>query len=341
MKKKPLSGGMFSYSLLIPPLLLLLFIFLTSTAGGDDEVAVSTATAPSILLADGTCSSSTCGDDANSEDGGVSFHGSSSSTLEEEDEEFVTTDDDFTTSIDTTTFTPPLNWKQMTFSELRDYFDCSEHAYDLNKALPTLDEWMVLQHQYRELVDSEPLALRSSVVPPTLGYSHGSSSSSSDNSSSSSVNDNIIDHDIPPPYYASQSEGKGRGLFSSRPIRKGELVQNGPRSSFIFPNATAFRRLVVNLPRMTACDVTEWAWTQQLSNDDDDDDGDEEQDEKMWILLDLNIAALMNSSDEPNVAPRSNRHTKFYALRDIDVDEEILQDYSLYNVDWVAVGLGD
>ena len=323
---------MFSYSLLIPLLLLLLSIFFTSTAAGDEEAAFSTTTAPSILLADSTCSSSTCGDDANSEEGGVSRHGSSS-TLEEE-EGFVT-NDDLTTSIYTSTLTPPLNWEQMTFSELRDYFDCSEHAYDLNKALPTLNEWMVLQQQYRELVDSEPPALLKSVVPPTLGYSHGSSS----DSSSSSVND--IDHDIPPPYYASQSEGKGRGLFASRPIHKGELVQNGPQSSVIFPNATAFRQLIVNLPRMTACDVTEWAWTQQLSNDDDDEEEDKAEESKMWILLDLNIAALMNSSDEPNVAPRSNRHTKFYALRDIDVDEEIIQDYSLYNVDWVAVGLGD
>ena len=327
---------MFSYSLLIPLLLLLLSIFFTSTTAGDEEAAFSTTTAPSILLADSTCSSSTCGDDANSEGGGVPRH-DSSSKLEEEEGLFVT-NDDLTTSIYITTLTPPLNWEQMTFSELRDYFDCSEHAYDLNKALPTLNEWMVLQQQYRELVDSEPLALLKSVVPPTLGYSHGSSSDSS--SSSSSVND--IDHDIPPPYYASQSEGKGRGLFASRPIRKGELVQNGPQSSVIFPNATAFRQLIVNLPRMTACDVTEWAWTQQLSNDDDDDEEEDKAEEaKMWILLDLNIAALMNSSDEPNVAPRSNRHTKFYALRDIDVDEEILQDYSLYNVDWVAVGLGD
>ena len=323
---------MFSYSLLIPLLLLLLSIFFTSTAAGNEEAAFSTTTAPSILLADSTCSSSTCGDDANSEEGGVSRHGSSS-TLEEE-EGFVI-NDDLTTSIYTTTLTPPLNWEQMKFSELRDYFDCSEHAYDLNKALPTLNEWMVLHQQYRELVDSEPLALLKSIVPPTLGYSHGSSS----DSGSSSVND--IDHDIPPPYYAGQSDGKGRGLFASRPIRKGELVQNGPQSSVIFPNATAFRRLIVNLPRMTACDVTEWAWTQQLSNDDDDEEEDKAEDAKMWILLDLNIAALMNSSDEPNVAPRSNRHTKFYALRDIDVDEEILQDYSLYKVDWVAVGLGD
>lgn len=332
---------MLSYSLLIPPLLLLVFVFLTSTAAGDkDEAAFSTTetSAPSILpaAADGTCSSSTSGDDANSEEGGVSCHGSSSSTSEEEEDEEFVTDDDFTSSSDTTTLTPlPLNWDQMTFSELRDYFDCSDHAQDLNKALPTLTEWMVLQHQYRELVDSGPLALLRSVVPPTLGYSHGSSSSS--------VNDDDDHHDIPPPYYASQSEGKGRGLFASRPIRKGELVQDGPRSSVIFPNATSFRRLIVNLPRMTACDVTEWAWTQQLTSndDDDDDDNNKEHDEKMWILLDLNIAALMNSSDEPNAAPRSNRHTKFYALRDIDVDEEILQDYSLYNVDWVAVGLGD
>jgi len=310
---------MFSYSLLIPLLLLLLSIFFTSTAAGNEEAAFSTTTAPSILLADSTCSLSTCGDDANSEEGGVSRHGSFS-TLEEE-EGFVI-NDDLTTSIYTTTLTPPLNWEQMTFSELRDYFDCSEHANDLNKALPTLNEWMVLHQQYRELVDSEPLALLKSIVPPTLGYSHGSSS----DSSSSSVND--IDHDIPPPYYAGQSDGKGRGLFASRNINKGELVHDGPRSSVAFPDASSYRRLIINLPRNTACDVTEWAWTQQLAY------GGE-----MKIVLDLNIAALMNSSNEPNIGPMNKYTTKMYALRDIKQGEEILHDYSIYTVEYEALGL--
>lgn len=207
----------------------------------------------------------------------------------------------------------PDNWERMTFRELRSYYACNEHAHDQNKALPTLEEWMFLKKQYRELVNTQPLILDSQ-VSPTEGFSHGTN----------------VNADTPPPYFAGQSKGKGRGLFASRPIKKGELVHDGPRSSVAFPDAMSFRRLIVNLPRTIACDVTEWAWTQKISEDGE-----------MRILLDLNIAALMNSShDEPNIAPINNTQTKMYATRDIAQGEEILQDYHVYNVDYEAVGLG-
>ena len=180
---------MFSYSLLIPPLLLLFSIFVTSTAAGDKEAAFSTTTLPSVLCADGTCSLwRRCQFGRRRS---VVLCSSSTSTLKKRKDSLPMMI--FTTSI-YTLLTPPLNWEQMTFSELRDYFDCSEHAYDLNKALPTLNEWMVLQQQYRELVDSEPLALLKSVVPPTLGYSHGSSSDSSSSSSSVKILITIFHH---------------------------------------------------------------------------------------------------------------------------------------------------
>ncbi|KAL3788060.1 hypothetical protein ACHAW5_003220 [Stephanodiscus triporus] len=206
----------------------------------------------------------------------------------------------------------PEKWERMTFTELRRYFACHAHAKDQTKALPTLEDWMFLKRQYRELVDDKPVILESP-VPPTEGYSFGPGEYS----------------DTPPPYYADRSEGKGRGLFSSRPIKKGELVHDGPRSSVKFPDAAAFRRLVVSLPRKTACDITEWAWTQKLSPDG-----------KMNILVDLNIAALMNSSEKPNVAPKNKMATRFYATRDIAKGEEILQNYAVFETDWSAVGLG-
>lgn len=195
-----------------------------------------------------------------------------------------------------------MKWEQMDFRRLRSYYACEEHAQDQNKALPTLEEWMFLKKQYRELVDSKPLIL-DSPVSPTDGFSHG-----------------LEDYaDTPPPYYAGQSEGKGRGLFASRLIKKGELVHDGPKSNVMFPDAMSFRRLVVNLPRKTACDITEWAWTQKL-----------EKRGQLRIFVDLNIAALMNSSHKPNIAPKSETTTRMYALRDIAKDEEIMYDYDTY-----------
>lgn len=60
----------------------------------------------------------------------------------------------------------------------------------------------------------------------------------------------------------------------------------------------------------------------------------------MNVFVDLNIAALMNSSDEPNIAPRNSADTRMYAMRDIKEGEEIVYDYSVYSTNWSAVGLG-
>ena len=208
----------------------------------------------------------------------------------------------------------PENWEQMTLGELRKYYACSDHAKDQTKALPTLEEWMFLKKQYRELIDEKPVIL-DSPVSPQEGYSFGPRD----------------DSETPPPYYADRSEGKGRGLFASRRIKKGELVHDGPRSNVMFPDAAAFRRLVVSLPRKTACDITEWAWTQTL----------EKTDGKLRIFVDLNIAALMNSShDKPNISPKYKTSTRMYATRDIEEGEEILYNYGVYNTDWDAVSLG-
>ena len=209
----------------------------------------------------------------------------------------------------------PEKWERMTLGELRKYYACSEYAKDQTKTLPTLEDWMFLKKQYRELIDDKPVIL-DSPVSPQEGYSFGPSD----------------DGKTPPPYYADRSEGKGRGLFASRRIKKGELVHDGPRSNVMFPDAASFRLLVVSLPRKTACDITEWAWTQSLEKVDDG---------KLRIFVDLNIAALMNSSrGKPNIAPVSETTTQMYATRDIEEGEEILYNYGVYSTDWDAVGLG-
>ena len=201
----------------------------------------------------------------------------------------------------------PDGWEHFTFSEIRNHFNCQEHAKDQNKPFPSLDEWNFIRKQMKLLVDQR-LNL-DDPVPPTQGSSLGNTGG-------------------PPPYYPKRSEGKGRGLFASRDIKKGELVQDGPNSYIVFPDAMSFRRLVFALPRKSGCDITEWAWHQQLSPTG-----------PLTILVDANIAALMNSSDDPNVAPKTDTETRFYAVRDIKKDEEILQDYNLFETNWVKVGL--
>jgi len=59
------------------------------------------------------------------------------------------------------------------------------------------------------------------------------------------------------PYYAKKSPGKGRGLFASRDIKKGEVVHDGTNSDVIM-SGKDFRRFIFALPQKMACDATEW-----------------------------------------------------------------------------------
>jgi hypothetical protein len=203
--------------------------------------------------------------------------------------------------------TIPDGWENFTYSEIRHHFNCKEHANDQTKPLPSLDEWTFMRNQMKLLVDQR-LNLNDP-IPPTQGYSHGNTGA-------------------PPPYYPQRSEGKGRGLFASRDIKEGELVHDGPHSYIVFPDAMSFRRLIFALPRKSGCDITEWAWHQQLSPTGN-----------LTILVDANIAALMNTSDEPNIAPKTDMGTTFYAVRNISKGEEIFYDYNIFDTDWAEVGL--
>lgn len=163
-------------------------------------------------------------------------------------------------------------------------------------------------------------------VPPTEGYSHGKGG--------------------PPPYYAAHSaDGRGRGLFASRDIKKGELIHDGGPGDIIFPNGMSWRRLIFNLPRNKACDMIDWSWTQQM-----EEGGD------FRIFSATNISIMNNSGKKQsrNMSPKSSYcdrerydfrggetcSSKMYALRDIKKGEELLFDYSLYPTVWHKVGLG-
>ena len=67
--------------------------------------------------------------------------------------------------------------------------------------------------------------------------------------------DNGYNFDINEELYYAAIGVRGRGLFASRDISKGELLHNGIHTDLIFPNAMGFRQLVFNLPRDRACDV--------------------------------------------------------------------------------------
>jgi len=79
--------------------------------------------------------------------------------------------------------------------------------------------------------------------------------------------------------------------------------------------------------------IREWSWTQKSKWGG-----------KYKINSSANIAILLNSAmksrgDKVNIMPENSSSKKFYALVDIDKDEELLTDYKAYDTVWKEVGL--
>jgi hypothetical protein len=203
----------------------------------------------------------------------------------------------------------PYDWQLWGIHRFRREFNCSGYLADQTKPLPDMDYWQIMLDAYNQEVDGTYKF--DDIVPPTRGYR--------------------LDENGPQPYYAKLSPGKGRGVFASRDIKKGEIVHDGTKSDVVFPDATSFRRFMFALPREMACDASEWIFTQRF-----------EQDGPMRIVSSLNIAILMNEGNnqtEVNVEPENDYSSVLRAMRDIKEGEEILMDYSDYPTDYVAAGL--
>ena len=196
----------------------------------------------------------------------------------------------------------PHSWE-----ECRQYFKCSTYGHDKMKPLPTMEYWHLLRETYLKHVD--PDIIFDDVVLPTEGYNFANGR--------------------PPPYYAGHGE-RGRGIFASRDITKGELVHDGSKSDFRFPDGVSWRRLVFNLPKQMSCDVIDWSWVQKT-----------EENDEYKLFSAINISIFFNGGNKRtvNVNPPSGASSKFYALRDINKDEELLTDYGIYDNNWKAAGL--
>ena len=80
-----------------------------------------------------------------------------------------------------------------------------------------MEYWQFLRETYLKHVD--PAIIFDDTVPPNKGYN--------------------FDNGSPPPYYAGHGE-RGRGLFASRDITKGELVHDGTKSDIVFSDAMSY-----------------------------------------------------------------------------------------------------
>mmetsp|Transcript_36321 Transcript_36321/g.78401 ORF Transcript_36321/g.78401 Transcript_36321/m.78401 type:complete len:438 (+) Transcript_36321:61-1374(+) len=134
------------------------------------------------------------------------------------------------------------------------------------------------------------------------------------------------------PYHvAYTTDGKGRGNFASRNIAKGELVNPGAPNTVFFLNAKSWYRFVSALPKMMACDVMEWAWLQDLTNNGN-----------TVVCLNMDEAVFFNdgSYDEVyNMALEGKSSLDFYATVDIEKGEEVTYDYGEFEFDAAAMGI--
>ena len=198
----------------------------------------------------------------------------------------------------------PWGWQRWGYHDFEENFKCQSYFNDRKKPVPDMEFWETMLKAYNQEVDSTYKF--DADVPPTEGYRH--------------------DENGPPPYYAKLSPGKGRGLFASRDIKKGEIVHDG-NASDIEMSADDWRKMAFALPQKMACDFSEWTWTQPT-----------EKGGPYKIFTAFNISILMNSGN-PNAMPKNKFSSKMYATRDIKKDEEILTDYDMYPTKWDKVGL--
>lgn len=135
----------------------------------------------------------------------------------------------------------------------------------------------------------------------------------------------LYPYPIPPPskrlYYTSHSDGRGRGNFASRNIKEGEMIYNGYTNAAFFQEGESFKRFLSLLSEEAACDVLEWSFMQDLTNDGN-----------AVLCLDMDGGALFNDgSPHQNMQYREKWSLNRYASRDIQKGEEITELYGEFS----------
>ena len=129
-----------------------------------------------------------------------------------------------------------------------------------------------------------------------------------------------------------QAGEKGRGVFATANVSKGQLVWSATRFTAVFKTADLYRTFLRSLPYYECCQAMGFTWPARTKAEG----------KKPWIAVDLDPGALMNSgshgygkkeykADVNNVecVGEAKGHLKgaCFAIRDIAPGEEFLCDY--------------
>mmetsp|Transcript_21362 Transcript_21362/g.44915 ORF Transcript_21362/g.44915 Transcript_21362/m.44915 type:complete len:294 (-) Transcript_21362:231-1112(-) len=203
---------------------------------------------------------------------------------------------------------PILKSKQtqsMTLRQLQTHYQCQTSNSSVPRPLPTPQHWQTLRTIYRSL---------------------GGTTVEHDET-------NTPEDFIPPTRSGQTTDGKGRGIFAAKDIRKGERTYGGKKNFAFFSTGNEFRNYVDEVANQlsndAACDIMMWAWVQPLMGDD----------YETLIVVVLDNNSLMNDGGEElaNTGCLEEEMSEYecgmfdeYALRDIREGEEILCDYDRF-----------
>lgn len=184
------------------------------------------------------------------------------------------------------------------FAWMHDMLNCRKHAHDQKKPMYTSEMWMTLWRAFQD----------STLFPfpiPEPGECPEK-----------------------PIYVGQTTDNKGRGNFAARNLKKGSLVHAGQPSTVFFLDADSWYRFVSLLPTMMACDVMEWVWQQDMTNDGN-----------IVMCLNMDEAVFFNdgSSTAINMELKEKTSLNFYATEDIEKGEEVLYDYTQFDFDTLAM----
>ena len=208
-------------------------------------------------------------------------------------------------------------WKEdhWTYESLWEHFDCFT-LLQSERLIPSIESWMKLRQAYVNVVGSD----HSSIGEP------------------SEVDGFFA------PVEARQSPGKGRGLFATEDIPRGQHIWSGSIQGAKFDNGLDFMKFLdlISDEDGAICEVLQFGYIKIY------EDGGNENEDNARINVDLDNAGLMNTMNEIheiNSGCRQEWNDRFrggctenqYALRDIKKGEEILEDYEssiFFNDGW-------
>jgi hypothetical protein len=207
-----------------------------------------------------------------------------------------------------------------TLGKLWSRFDCNT-VFESERPISTTETWMKMRHAYVDVVGSS----KSTIGEP-----------------------NEVDGFFAP-IEVRQSPGKGRGVFATEDIPRGQHICNVAIQRAQFESGHDYKKFLHSISDDNVCDVLQYSYVTIFGDDKENQDN-------ARICVELDDGSMMNSIDldhdtvDAGCLPEWNERfhggceENDYALRDIKKGDEILVDYAdsnFFTDGWKWFGLAD